>query len=63
MREGLRRSVEDDSALQTRRQQSLSRVAPRLAQLGLQRAPTEPYGNCQFIAVCQAANLAEWHLH
>ena len=36
-------------------------VMKRLADRQLQRVPTAPYGNCQFIAVCQAAGLDVGH--
>ena len=53
----VQRSMEENEGAMKRRQDSIEKLAPRLAELGLERVDTAAQGDCQFLAVSFSAGL------
>lgn len=61
MDEVIRQSLETYTQGKRTLAEARLRVANRLRPLGLERVDTDPFGNCQFIAVCRSACLPYDH--
>ena len=53
----VQRSLEESQELQERLARSNALLDARVARLGLRRIATEPYGDCQFLAIIHSAQL------